>query len=228
VQPAVRGATDPSGQDLRPEDFGRPAMFSFRGFASLAWRFASNVVVPVILAWGLVNGTLRLTRPVRSSIAEAGSFGAVTVKFKLPGTAAGIPEPIFVYGRAGNAALVYIRLLQGDRAKIGLEFWGKGAFESAEFPVPALGATLSVACYLPSFFPREGDSDWGNLSPAFQKMRRSEYLVAVDGVARLRGPIEYPFHAHPSFYAGLNPFGGSLVSDRLTGFLVSVSQAGAP
>jgi hypothetical protein len=187
---------------------------------------ALNVVVPVLLAWILTRGLHRhLYRPdVRDGAPNGNSFGPVRIRLKLPGTWEGIPEPVLVCGRPGNASLVYIRLLAGSRAKVGVEFWGLRADQSEEFPVPSPDAEIEITCYLPALFPEVGDSDWGNLSPEIQRARRGEYFITVNGVVRLNARVDYKQPPHSFIYLGENPVGGSLVSDRFTGFVIGSSQ----
>ena len=185
-----------------------------------------NIVVPIVLAWICVSLAQRLSKkPLSSDLREMPTaYGPVKLKLKLPGTSGRIPEPLFVYGSPGKAALVYIRLLANARAQVGVEFWGLGAIESEAFTLPSADAVIEVDCYLPVFFPRAGDPYWGNLSPELQAFRRSDYMIAVDGKIRLKGPVAYDQATHAPFYVGSNPIGGSLVSDRFTGSVISVVQ----
>jgi hypothetical protein len=185
-----------------------------------------NLFVPILLAWlltSVVHRRLHLSDP-RPVAAEKNAFGPVKLRLKLPGTSAGIPEPLVVCGRTGNASLVYIRLLDGNRAKVGVEFWGLRADQSLEFPLPAADAVIEVVCYLPAFFPSEGDSYWAGLTEKLQRIRRGEYIIAVNGVVRLRAPVKYAQPAHPVLYFGENPIGGSLVSDRFSGVVLQAAQ----
>jgi len=185
-----------------------------------------NVVLPATLAWTCVwiASSHKVDGRPHSLVEEPDKYGPVTLRLKLPGTAGEIPEPLLVIGRPGRAALVYIRLLKQARAKVGVEFWGQAAFESSDFGLPAADAVIEVTCWLPGFFPREGDLYWGQLSPRIQAIRRSGYQIAVNGVVRLSGPVSYEQPKHEPFYFGKNPLGGSLVSDRFTGTMISMRQ----
>jgi hypothetical protein len=157
-------------------------------------RFAlGGFVVPIGLAWLCVTVAFDRFGPGsrRTPIDEPAGYGPVKLKVQLPATLGGIPEPLFVCGRPGQAALVYIRRLKDARAKVGVEFWGLGAHESDAFALPAADAVIEVSCYLPVFFPPPGDPYWGNLSGALQALRRSSFLIAVNGVARLKGAVTY-------------------------------------
>jgi hypothetical protein len=155
---------------------------------------------------------------------EPAGYGHVRLKVRLPGTLGGIPEPLLVCGSPGKAALIYIRRLEGARAKVGVEFWGLGAYEGEAFALPAPDAVIDVSCYLPAFFPKEGDPYWGDLSPGLQWLRRSDYIIAVDGVIRLKGPVSYEQPRRPPLYVGYNPIGGSFVSDKFSGVVLSFAQ----
>jgi hypothetical protein len=186
----------------------------------------TNFAVPVLIAWLLTNVLHDRLHPSHGvEIAPNGDlFGAVRLKVKLPGTSAGIPEPLIVCGEAGNASLVYIRLLSGSQAKVGVEFWGMRAYESETFPLPAMDGVIDIKCYLPALFPKEGDPYWGTLAPTLQRIRRTQYFITVDNVVRLKGPLTYEQRPHMPIYFGANPLGGSLVSDRFSGTVLESSQ----
>lgn len=156
---------------------------------------------------------------------KVSSLGRITLRIKLPGTAGGIPEPLVVCGAPGNASLVYIRLLKGAQAKVGVEFWGMDAFEGDKFALPAADATIVLSCELPVLFPPEGSPRWKQTSAGRQRILRHEYLVEVDGVARLKGDVTYEQPNDPPIYFGVNPVGGSLVSDRFTGHILNPPEA---
>lgn len=120
--------------------------------------------------------------------------------------------------------MVYIRLLPRGHAKIGVDIWGLRSDQGDEFALPAADAVIDVACYFPAFFPEVGDPKWGELTPAFQSVRRGEYVVTVNSVVRLRAALDYKQPAHSPVYFGENPLGGSIVSDRFTGRILKTSQ----
>jgi hypothetical protein len=186
---------------------------------------AVNLAIPILLAWLVVSVLRHGSSPPRSAATSGTpeSFGPISLKLKLPGTAGGIPEPILVCGRAGNASLVYIRLLHRHRAQLGVEFWGLGSFESEPFLLSSADAEVDVTCYIPAFFPKEGDPYWGNLSPRLQQIRKTQYILTANGVVRLRGPVRYEQPAHPDLYFGSNPLGGSFVSNSFTGRILHIS-----
>jgi hypothetical protein len=190
------------------------------------WWAVKNVVAPILLAWlvtrGLFENVSRFDRQFAAYHRDA--FGPIRMRLKLPGTNAGIPEPLLTCGRAGDASIAYIRLLPHGLAKVGVDFWGLRSDESEEFRLPAPDAEIEVDLYFPWLFPNVGDSDWGSLGPGFQRVRHSEYVITVDRVARLRAPVTYDLPKHFSIEYGENPIGGSLVSDRFTGTVLAVSQ----
>ena len=173
-------------------------------------------------------------RPHAAAVAEApaapllpaygSGFGAVTLQIKLPGTFAGIPEPLLVCGRPGQAALVYIRLLTNARAKVGIEFWGLGSMESDPFPVLAQDAYIEITCLLPCLFPGPGDPAWKVTPASAREDLGRTFSITVNDVVRLKGPVAYPQSPPVAHYYGHNPVGGSLVSDRFTGMIVSAYQ----
>jgi hypothetical protein len=185
-----------------------------------------NFVVPILLAWLVTNYLHYRLYPtdVRDIAPIAAEYGAVRLKIKLPGTHEEIPEPLIVCGRPGNAALVYIRLINHSRARLGIEFWGIRADESETFPLPAMDAVIDITCYLPAFFPDENNLYWGTLSKGLRKIRRTQYYITVNGIVRLKGPVDYIQSPHSPIYLGSNPLGGSLVSSRFTGAILKNSQ----
>lgn len=153
------------------------------------------------------------------------SFGEIRMRVRLPQAHGGIPEPIVVCGVPGSATLVYVRLLDTARAKVGVEFWSRGAFESEPFELPTANAQIDITCDFPALFPGVGDRAWGEVPPAVQRQRNSEYLVTVNGVNRLQGRMDYGQPKHARLYFGANPIGGSVVSDLFTGSILRVTQA---
>jgi hypothetical protein len=185
-----------------------------------------NIVAPVLLAWVITQALHIYLHPsdVRDSRASHNAYGPVRLRLKLPGTHAGIPEPLISCGSIGNASLVFIRLLPKSRAKVGVEFWNLELDQGPEFPLPAADGEIEVACYLPAFYPKEGDDEWGAISPEIQRRRRHEYLITVNGSVRLKGSVNYDEPEHAPIYLGVNPLGGSFVSNRFTGQILRHTQ----
>jgi hypothetical protein len=108
---------------------------------------------------------------------------------------------------------------------VGVEFWGVGAYESTEFPLPAADAFIDFTCWLPVLAAPEGDRSWQSIPLKEQRVRRHQYTLEVDGVVRLQGTTDYKQPAHSALYLGYNPLGGSLVSSEFTG---QISRVAAP
>ena len=198
--------------------------------ANVSWlgsltRIVTTLVLPVALAWGFVHFLHgRLHRgDIREVPAIAAAPGPITLRVKLPGHHAGIAEPIVVLGRSGQAVMVYLKLFPHNQVRIGIEFWGRRSDESALFSVPCAEAQLAITCFLPALFPPEGDPQWGGVPARLQTLRRTRYYLTVDRVVRLTAPVDYPMDPHPNLYLGLNPLGGSIVSDRFTGSILNAS-----
>jgi len=187
---------------------------------------ALNVALPILLGWILTRTWHRFIyqADVRSTAAEHNSFGQVRLKLELPDTHTGLAEPLIVCGSVGNASLVFIKLLEGGQAKVGIEFWGRELEESDAFDLPASSADVTLTCDVPAFYPPVGSSAWRTIPADLQKIRQTEYLVTVDGVVRLKGAIDYTEPPHAPMYLGANPLGGSFVSSRFTGRILSHSQ----
>jgi hypothetical protein len=185
-----------------------------------------NFFAPVLLAWVLTHALYAHLHPAPATadVQRHAGFGQVTLRLKLPGTSAGIPEPLISCGNVGEASLVFIRLLPKGRAKVGVEFWGLEMDQGPEFELPSADAEIVVTCTLPAFYPQEGDGAWGRVPPEIRKRRSSEFSIAVDGVVRLKGSVDYREPKHSPIYFGANPLGGSFVSDKFTGTILQIAQ----
>jgi hypothetical protein len=185
-----------------------------------------DFVVPLALAWlvvAVVHARYGATDP--TILAPKGpSFGAVRLKLQLPGTWAGIEEPILTCGKSGNATFVYLRIFYHAKARVGIEFWGIGSYESPEFDLPAQDAQLDVACSFPGLFPKAGSPEWEATPPSEQEHLLGSYTVSVNGVVRLKGPVRYAQEPHLPVYLGTNPLGGSFVSNVFTGRILAVTR----
>ncbi len=189
-----------------------------------------NFLVPIAVGWALVASIkLRFDPGDPAKVGQVNeAFGPYTVFLKLPGTSAGIEEPVLSSGRAGNASLVFIRLLPHAQARIGVEFWGRGSFQSEPFALSDPEATIAVKLSLPAFYPPGGDKAWGEVSLAEQQYLAGHYVIAVDGVVRLSGATDYREAPHAPLFFGANPLGGSFVADRFSGQVVRVEMPHGP
>ncbi len=186
----------------------------------------ANFALPIAFAWVAVASFHALYAPVDPTVfaPKAHSFGAIRMRLKLPGTWGGIDEPILICGKPGKASLVYIKLFYHAKAKVGIEFWGFRAFESPEFDLPAQDAQIELACSIPALYPAAGDPEWQAMSAAAETHLLRNYIIAVDGVVRLSGQVDYGQDPHMPVYLGVNPLGGSFVSNEFTGKILSASQ----
>lgn len=198
-------------------------MTKLSGLARVAWKATGNFVLPAALAWALVafGHQFYYGSRLHLQMRPARPYGPISLRIKLPGTAGMIPEPILVCGKPGNAALVYIRLLRHAHARVGVEFWGVAAFESDEFLLPSSDATILFSCSLPAFYPAEGSKKWEGTPENRQTLLRHQYVIGVDGVVRLKGPVNYLQPENSRIYYGSNPLGGSLVSSQFTGTMLN-------
>jgi hypothetical protein len=191
-----------------------------------AWIATAYILAPILLAWAVTRVIHHHLYPsdVRDAAAKYNGYGQVTLRLKLPGTHEKIPEPLISCGKIGNASLVFIKLLPNSRARVGVEFWYLELDQGPEFALPAMDAEIEVTCAMPAFYPEEGNEAWGNLSTNVQKRRRSEYIISVNGVVRLKGSVVYVEPPHSPIYFGVNPLGGSFVSSVFTGRILSIVQ----
>ena len=197
--------------------------------AGLLWRrcrfFGLNVLLPVVLGVGLAHLIHRWAYPppATQTAPKGVPYGSYRIRFKLPGTSAGIPEPLFTVGKPENASIVYIRLLNRARAKVGVQFWGLPPMEGEVFNLPAMDAEIEVSVYLPALFPPVADPSWGDLSSSFQQSRKHRFMIVVDHVVRAGGAVDYPQPNHSPVYVGENPVGGGIVTDRFSGTVLSTA-----
>jgi hypothetical protein len=199
---------------------GRPNLLGRIG--RLTWL----VVLPALAAWWISSLLFYRVHPetVKHPPPRA-DFGPFRMTIRLPGTCAGIPEPLLTCGEPGKAVFIYIRIVGKTRALIGVDLWGQPPVEGPEFSVPSPQAELKLVCRLPVFFPDEMDSSWGKEDNAMRHRLRSSFQVVVDGVERASGPLNYPMAQRPPVYVGANPIGGSVVSDFFTGTVTGSSQS---
>jgi hypothetical protein len=189
-------------------------------------RLICMVVIPALAAWWLAGAVFYKVHPelVRHPPPRA-ALGPLQMTIRLPGTCAGIPEPLLTCGEPGRAVFVYIRIVGKTRALIGVDTWGQPPVEGPEFPVLSPQAQLNVVYFLPVFFPNEKDLRWGSKDAATRRQLRASVRVEVDGVERLSVPMTYPMAEGPPIYKGANPIGGGVVSDFFTGLVVRSSQS---
>jgi hypothetical protein len=198
----------------------------WRRLGSIGRGAAINWVLPVLLACSLTIALHRRLYPpvVKVAVVQRSGFGPLRLRLQLPLHHAGIPEPLVVCGEIGSASLVYVRLLPHARARVGIEFWGLELDQGPEFPLSADDAQIVVTCEVPAFYPEEGSAAWGKVARDVQSRRRHEFRVAVDGIVRLEGRVNYRLPEHAPIYFGANPLGGSFVSSLLTAKILQVSQ----
>ena len=178
---------------------------------------------PLLLAWASTTALHRRIYPEPMTPAAEGELisGPVHLVLRLPGTYAGIAEPLFVYGSPGNATLAYIRLLPGAKAQVGVELWGYKKIESDEFSIPPDQGVIRVDCSVPSFYQNQAASYWEGMDPSLSQVLRRRILLAVDGQVRLRAEYDYVRNPNAILALGANPLGGSVVSSRFTGTVLS-------
>ena len=86
---------------------------------------ALGVALPILLAWAITHALHRRPQAVAVAAKEPppalSGYGQLRLRLKLPGTNAGIAEPLISCGVAGDASLVFIKLLPKSRAKVGVE-----------------------------------------------------------------------------------------------------------
>ena len=195
-------------------------------FIGIISTLTLEFALPIVAAWAIVSHIPKSCYPKNPEASRMifGSYGLVKMRLHLPGTAAGIPEPVLSCGRAGNASLIYIRLLKNSRAKVGIDFWGLTSVESKEFQLPASDGEIEFDCSIPAFHSWRDDSEWEGLTPTSRERLSGEYVIAVNGAVQLKGTVNYPQEAHAQVFIGVNPLGGSLVSDVFTGSVVSIRQ----
>ncbi|HVT73219.1 MAG TPA: hypothetical protein VHD61_08790 [Lacunisphaera sp.] len=148
----------------------------------------------------------------------ARDLGAAWFVVWPPAAAAGVAEPLVVTGVPGRATLAYMRVLPGGKARLGVEFWGYGAFESDEVNVPSDAPAL-VVVHFPALYPPVGDARWAGVERALQEARRSQVSILVNGKVVLNRAAPDTGAPSAPVAFGENPVGGSLVLPRFSGRL---------
>ena len=166
-----------------------------------------------------------LPAPVAAVALSNGGPGAVHLRLKLAGTSPGIPEPIFTGGVSGHAMEFFIRVLPGDKATLGADLWGLSAIESKPFDLSDLDEEMDVVLSLPMLLPPDSDPIWAGLTERAHQFWKSHLIVQQNGKCVLFSDKKYPMPANSPIYYGLNPLGGSIVSDRYTGKILSVIKS---
>lgn len=149
--------------------------------------------------------------------------GAVRLVIQLPAAAAGIPEPLVVVGAPGGATLFYVRVLPGDRIKLGIEVWGIGAWESEELKADST-QPVEILLSGPALFPAPGAAAWKGVAAETMATTLGRLRAWVDGALVLDQPAPTQEPRREPVAYGRNPVGGSLVSDVFTGKLLQVSR----
>lgn len=154
---------------------------------------------------------------------QFGDHGAVRLMVQLPAEAEGIPEPLVVVGKPGDAVLGYVRILPGGMIKVGVEFWGIGVAESGSVAADSLNP-VEIIFSFPALYPVEGDPRWGKVPRDEQGRLRSHLAVRVNEMIVLEkvSPVAPPRVVDFAF--GMNPAGGSLVNSVFTGRLLQVTR----
>jgi hypothetical protein len=202
------------------------AMNPQHGILARVLRPIFIVVLPALTAWWLAGATFFKVHPeLVKHPPPRSALGALQMTIRLPGTCAGIPEPLLTCGEPGKAVFVYIRIVGKTRVLIGVDIWGQPPVEGPEFSVPSSQAQLNVIYCLPVFFPDEKDFRWNTRDVQTRRQLLTSVIVKVDGVERISVGINYPMAAQPPIYIGANPIGGSVVSDFFTGTVVQSSQS---
>ena len=134
----------------------------------------------------------------------------------------GRPEPLLVAGTPGNALIVAIRLLPDGKAKIGLELWGYGAWESPPVEFPA-GGNARLECTLGPLLPVAADAAWSQ----HPELKSSDWsnLISIRWAGQTVLSVPAPAALHlsgESATVGINPVGGSWAAPDFSGVIRSV------
>lgn len=154
------------------------------------------------------------------------TFGALRLVLRVP-AASGAPEPVAVVGVPGEANLVYLRVLPKGQARLGVEVWGYGAYESEPFAADST-KPLALEISLPVMFPPTGDPRWRGAGADFQQDLRSTFRLKANGVVVLVHPATGPVPRATRVHYARNPVGGSLVLGEFSGALLQAERVPWP
>ena len=119
----------------------------------------------------------------------------------------------------------YIRILPDTKATLGVDLWGVGDLESKPFALSDLDEEMDVVLSLPMLLPPDSDPIWAGLTERARRFWKSHLIVQQNGKCVIFSDKPYPMPANSPIYYGLNPLGGSIVSDRYTGKILSATKS---
>jgi hypothetical protein len=168
--------------------------------------------------------TMAAARPFE---ANAGQAGPVMLHLRLPGAAAGVPEPLLTVGVPGKAVLAYVRVLAGGRIRVGAEIWGVGAYETEPLPADS-SQPVDIAFSVPAFYPGKDDPWWQQLKPEARQHLSTSLIITVNQTIALDRAIKMPAVDLATLRLGENPIGGSLVYPHFTGEIIQAFRLPSP
>lgn len=155
------------------------------------------------------------------------TFGALRLVLRMTAAASGAPEPLAVVGVPGEANLVYLRVLPQGQARLGVEVWGYGAYESEPFAADST-KPLALEISLPVMFPPTGDPRWRGAGADLQQDLRSTFRLKANGAVVLVHPATGPVPRATRVHYARNPVGGSLVLGEFSGSVLQVERLPFP
>lgn len=154
-----------------------------------------------------------------------GGPGKVHLRLKLAGTTPGTPEPIFTAGVSGHAMQFFIRVQPGATATLGVDLWGYRLLESQPFALSKLNEEMDVVLSLPMLLPPDTDPIWVGLTERARQFWKNHIIIQQNGKCVIFSDSKYDMPVNSPIYYGLNPLGGSFVSNRYTGKILLVKKS---
>ena len=187
----------------------------------LSW-IALGVSVLVAIGLGLIGAALMVSyRDVQHILPVA--LQLLLYASPVAYAAAVVPYPLFVTGGPGEATLCYIRLLPDNRLRVGIEFWGHGAFESEPIVVPDR-REVEIIYAFPALYPNREKILGRDIFHDKRSESRTNYRVSVNGREVVAGRIPPGATRDENVVYGVNPAGGSLVGNEYTGRILQVTR----
>ena len=151
-----------------------------------------------------------------------GTVGPIEVTVRLPQEMYGRQQPIFVAGKPGEAAIVFVHYLDRDNIRVGVDVWGKALYFSQPIATDYL-TPQRVRISMTSLFPAD-HPDLQALPETERELRRNTLAVAVNDVTAINETI-FSYDSPPEqMTPGRSGIGGSNTEAAFLGDVLDVKR----
>jgi hypothetical protein len=205
---------DPADRVSGPVRFGQNHVGATYPSPTFSGRFIGSGRLETA-AWPL--------RPGNPELALApGTVGPIEVTVRLPQEMYGRQQPIFVAGKPGEAAIVFVHYLDRDHIRVGVDVWGKALYFSEPIATDYL-TPQRVRISMTSLFPAD-HPDLQALPETDRELRRNTLAVAVNDVTAINETI-FSYDSPPEqMTPGRSGIGGSNTEAAFLGDVLDVKR----